>query len=153
MLPSGCIHTVTCSKQQCEIRLTYIIWLNTHRDGIQDFRPLLGRRPVFDNFAKGQRVEPFPIGLDLWSPRRPRTQHRLDIGWVQECYKTCLSSHSVAPRIWELRRCGSACVRTGENDNVQGVRIDRLLDQDGISWVHECLDSLGYSTETDEQTK
>jgi hypothetical protein len=28
-----------------------------------------------------------------------------------------------------------------------GVRIDRLLNQDGISWVHECLDSLGYGTD------
>lgn len=43
-------------------------WSNAHRDGIQDFRPWLGRRPVFESFPKGQRVEPFPIGLDLWNP-------------------------------------------------------------------------------------
>lgn len=28
-----------------------------------------------------------------------------------------------------------------------GVRIDRLLKQDRISWVYKCLDSLGYSTD------
>jgi hypothetical protein len=27
-----------------------------------------------------------------------------------------------------------------------GVRIDRLLNQDRISWVHKCLNSLVYST-------
>jgi hypothetical protein len=34
-----------------------------------------------------------------------------------------------------------------------GVRIDRLLNQDRISWIHECLDSLRYSTDGSKDGK
>lgn len=66
--------------------------------------------------------------------------------------KTCLSSHIAAPRIWESHHCSTACVRAfgeHENDKVwcSGVRINGLLDQHRISWVHERLDSLRYRTD------
>lgn len=77
---------------------------NTHRNGIQDFRFGLGRRPVLESFAKGKRVEPFGIGLDLCNTS-PASESAL--AGHRMLLKTCLSSRSAAPRTWESHHCGS----------------------------------------------